>query len=171
MFQIKRHFFIGGDLIPSKDNSKFSFPETFYPDRRMYKNRANVKVLQKESKSCKQQIKLIKEQINRLTISNNQKITFSESFDTVIQFLDSDDCKELCQVSQNTFNEILKITEQLKLKITELEKKISEINEKLSNLYKDYQESSYFLHSILIHEGAALSGHYYAYIFDLENEI
>jgi len=54
--------------------------------------------------------------------------------------------------------------------VTDLSKKQDEINEKIKTAFKEMQHVPYYLHAILVHDGWAESGHYYAFILDRANK-
>jgi ubiquitin carboxyl-terminal hydrolase 25/28 len=43
---------------------------------------------------------------------------------------------------------------------------LAEIDSQIDKAFKEYRNHPYHLHSILIHDGDAESGHYYAFVFD-----
>ncbi|KAK3107716.1 hypothetical protein FSP39_020622 [Pinctada imbricata] len=56
--------------------------------------------------------------------------------------------------------------------VRELQEKISSLEESVNGMYKDdlMQRCPYQLHAVLVHEGQAASGHYWAYIYDTERQ-
>ena len=173
MFQIKRHFFIAGDPAPMKNNSIFKFPEILYPERMLWKNRAQVKSLRKEAKGCKSDIKSIKSKIRSLCYPNSENLRTQDSVNSLINFLGTPVSQEL-QNEEEIFK-LLKSLEHLQSNLEEklqiLQDRQKELELKLSSQYECLQDQRYDLHSILIHEGAAISGHYYAFIKDLDSDI
>ncbi|ESP02356.1 hypothetical protein LOTGIDRAFT_138555 [Lottia gigantea] len=56
--------------------------------------------------------------------------------------------------------------------VRELQENISSLEEKVSGMYSDesMKKFPYHLHAVLVHEGQAASGHYWAYIYDILRE-
>ena len=49
-----------------------------------------------------------------------------------------------------------------------MEKKVKELDEKIRKAYgvPELQKTPYYLHSLIVHDGNATSGHYYPFIYD-----
>mmetsp|Transcript_21701 Transcript_21701/g.20808 ORF Transcript_21701/g.20808 Transcript_21701/m.20808 type:complete len:113 (+) Transcript_21701:1482-1820(+) len=47
-----------------------------------------------------------------------------------------------------------------------MEAQIKELNEQIAIAYKHMNKTPYYLHAIIVHDGNAQSGHYFAFIFD-----
>ncbi|CAL1543448.1 unnamed protein product [Lymnaea stagnalis] len=58
--------------------------------------------------------------------------------------------------------------EEVELDVRELQKNIAGLEEKLDGMYsEDYMKKfPYHLHAVLVHEGQAVSGHYWSFIYD-----
>ena len=173
MFQIKRHYFIQGDHYPSKDNSKFEFPPILYCDRMMWKNRQQIKLLKKECKQHRKELKNIINSIESLKFPNNAELSALDSISVLINLLETPEYKK-----RESVTEIIGLRQNLSFLLNDIENQVKilesrklELEHKLSDFYQGLQQNyRYDLHSILIHEGVASSGHYYAFIKDLDRE-
>jgi hypothetical protein len=47
-----------------------------------------------------------------------------------------------------------------------MEQQISKLNAEIEQTYKHMNHTPYYLHAVIVHDGSAQSGHYYAFIFD-----
>lgn len=55
-------------------------------------------------------------------------------------------------------------------RITNYHNKINDIDTQIEKCYESLRTKPYHLYSILIHEGSADSGHYYSYIYEIQNK-
>ena len=65
--------------------------------------------------------------------------------------------------SQKTLDDLVEKMERRK---EQVKAQLLEIEQQIDQAFKDYKNYPYYLHSILVHDGDAESGHYYAFIFD-----
>ena len=47
-----------------------------------------------------------------------------------------------------------------------LQQKIDGLERKVKSAFKDYCNSPYYLHAVLVHDGTGEQGHYYSFIHD-----
>ncbi|KAK6173821.1 hypothetical protein SNE40_017212 [Patella caerulea] len=61
---------------------------------------------------------------------------------------------------------------EVEMDVRELQENIASLEEKVSGMYSDetMMKFPYHLHAVLVHEGQAASGHYWAYIYDVIHE-
>jgi ubiquitin carboxyl-terminal hydrolase 25 len=171
MFQIRRHFYIGGDTVPIKNNNMFKFPTQLYPDRVLYKNREQAKAIKKQIKNYKNEIKVIDNNLKVLNHSGNNGALISQSINFIVEFLQTPQSKELLtdEEEKNLAQALITLNQKVAKKIEKNEKKMKKFEKKISELYEEINSTKYNLHSILVHDGVAVSGHYYAFIKDEEN--
>lgn len=67
---------------------------------------------------------------------------------------------------QTTLKTLNQIKEQSMNQSKQLAEKIADIEAKLKQPYICTKERPYYLHAIMIHDGVAENGHYYAYVYD-----
>lgn len=171
MFQIKRHFFVEGDPVPIKNNSLFKFPERISPERVLWKNRNRVKQLRKAAKGYQIELKDLKLRKKTLLWPGNAKFSTLDSAKVLIDFLQTDQGKAIYSKSNVLLGNLAALHEKLEKELKEIDERQLDLESKLSSLYESLQGPEYSLHSILIHEGAAISGHYYAFIKDLDEDL
>lgn len=51
-----------------------------------------------------------------------------------------------------------------------MDRQIAEITQQIEKAYQDMNKHAYHLHSICVHDGSALSGHYFTFIKDRYNK-
>jgi len=63
--------------------------------------------------------------------------------------------------------ETLEIVEQaFKKKQVSIQKQINELESAINLSFSQLQQYPYHLHAIIVHDGTAESGHYYAFVYD-----
>jgi len=178
-FQVQRVNFNKETMKPEKDNSKFLFDETIYSDRFLLENKEKVEQIRHDKKKIEGQIVLINQRIAALQgegegKGNQQKLisaiteisTFLESVANQDEASVSSDLsksigKEWAQVTKHRLEELTaKINQEVELLTA---KKIL-LELELSKLYSSLDKSKYKLFAMIIHQGTAQSGHYYACI-------
>ncbi|CAK67183.1 unnamed protein product (macronuclear) [Paramecium tetraurelia] len=158
LFQIQR---VGYDpergLI--KMNDEFRFEKEIYADRFLLENRQKVIETQQQLNELKiEQAKLLFQMDKYQNLGGISMLTILNTATKYVKEVKPDD-----EIMQQRI-------EQCRLSIQMILQKfqfqLDEINQKIEDLYAIMKKYKYFLQSILIHEGAAESGHYYTYIYN-----
>lgn len=168
IFQLKRHFYIQGEPAPFKNNSVFKFPDFIFPDRFMQENKDQIKSLQKKIRKIKSEINMIKKEKASLLYSPDGKISILESIKVLNSFLISDIGKEIMTEAFETSKKLENMYYEIQNKLEANENRLKKLNKKLEKIYIYFTNQKYCLSSILVHEGVAISGHYFAYIKDYD---
>jgi ubiquitin carboxyl-terminal hydrolase 25/28 len=188
LFQIQR---VKYDRVASstvKINSKFSFPLEIYPDRFLKANRELSLELRNEMLALKAKARFIEAQIEKFSNYKESGISLEIVIENTLNFLqkqgnptgmDLDGCytpdSQLLEgVNFYQSPEVLKgFKEKVMKKVKSLNGELEEIYLKIENLYdvKVLKQQSYRLHSLLVHDGYAGSGHYYTFVYDFENNV
>lgn len=168
IFQLKRHFFIEGDPTPLKSNACFKFPDVIYPDRFMLQYKDQIKELKKSAKILHLEINELKKKKSTLQYDLDGKISILDALKVVKNFLTSDSGKEVSSDSVSLNEKLEILSNELQRKILDIDNKTQELSQQLDDIYLNFKNHKYCLNSILIHEGAAISGHYYAFIKDFD---
>ncbi|OMJ69836.1 hypothetical protein SteCoe_32332 [Stentor coeruleus] len=168
IFQLKRHSYIQGEPVPLKNNSVFKFPDFIFPDRFMQKNKDQIKLLQKKIRKIKSEIKMIKKENAGLLYSPDGKTSILESIQVLNNFLISDIGNEATTKANRLSKNLEGMYYEIENKIEANENRLKRLNRKLEKIYRQFTDQKYCLSSILVHEGVAISGHYFAYIKDYD---
>ncbi|CAD8127523.1 unnamed protein product [Paramecium sonneborni] len=158
LFQIQR---VGYDpergLI--KLNDEFRFDKEIYADRFLLENRQKVIETQQQLNELKIQQGELLQQIEKY--QNYSGISMLTVLGTAAKYVK--EVKPDDEIMQQRIDQC-KLSIQLILQRLQLQ--LDQINQKIEDLYAIMKKYKYFLQSILIHEGAAESGHYYTYIYN-----
>jgi len=136
-------------------------------DRYLYKNledtlerRANLKILKNTKKE-------LEERIEYLNNFKGKNIAVTELLSNVIQFLEEQrgENSEFDQL----FNGIKNVSDKVQKEIIESDSLIKSFNNDMDNIFHNMSQYHYRLHAVLVHDGVALIGHYWAYIFDRQS--
>ncbi|CAD8126422.1 unnamed protein product [Paramecium sonneborni] len=158
LFQIQR---VGYDpergLI--KLNDEFRFEKEIYADRFLLENRQKVIETQQQLHELKiQQGELLSQMEKYQNYSGISMLTILSTAAKYVKEAKPDD-----EIMQQRIDQC-RLSIQLILQKFQLQ--LDQINQKIEDLYAIMKKYKYFLQSILIHEGAAESGHYYTYIYN-----
>jgi ubiquitin carboxyl-terminal hydrolase 25 len=187
LFQIQRVRYDPKAKISVKLNTAFTFPRVLHGDRFLLKNKPIYLSLKDKLFSINSEMKSLEDELRHLNSFKDSGIALSIALDQVSRFLDM---QQYSFVSSNklldsriieynpkdiittisTLDSYKKVIDDRK---SLLESKIKELERELEVMYNlpELKEYEYSLHSILIHEGKAEMGHYYAYIYDWEEEV
>lgn len=188
LFQIQRVRYDSNFLKNIKINSPFTFPQILYGDRFLLKNKSIYLKMREKLLRIKSEISRLEKELFSLENFENSGIDIREVLMQVSAFLDTqkysiidskkkridpnilDASESDVESTQNIVdycgNCVEKYSEGLKRQILDLELEL----ERLYNV-PELKAYDYHLHSILVHEGGAESGHYYAYIHDSAQHI
>jgi len=133
-------------------------------DRYLYKNLEKTSNRINQLKSLKNTKKKLEERIEYLANFKGKYINVVELLANTLEFLEEQEPKNF-DVKQ-IVNGIKQISDKVNEELYDSSGSISNIDRDIRKMFNDMQEHHYQLHAILVHDGVALIGHYWAYIFD-----
>jgi ubiquitin carboxyl-terminal hydrolase 25/28 len=165
------------------------FDKVIYVDRFMKENQEKSSAIRAQVRKCKEKIKELEKALEKYKKFGDNKLEIENVLDTTTYFLtnqveamttESDSgvkiyspigigdigygagkLKEVTEV-------ITKYSEVVKKQMAEMNEQLADYKSKVKHSYDEMQTYAYNLHSIIIHSGQADSGHYFAYIYDVE---
>ena len=188
LFQIQR---VRYDLTSGRNikvNTPFTFPLVIYGDRFLLKNKPIYLSVRDRVLSIKSEISRLETELITLENYKDSNIGIVSILSHVSTFLDTQQYSIINPNKSSINPNLLKIPEeritsaqeildtyknQLEAHRNRIKHEMDELEIELEKIYNipELKEYEYALHSILIHEGRAESGHYYAYIFDSEKMV
>ena len=187
LFQIQRVKYDRLTKNSIKINKPFHFPQEIYPDRFLLRNKEESTQIRMSMLELKKKARILERHIEYFT-------NYQESEIPLEKILESVSCFIVRQTTPQGMQEDGKITpdtrildseflESTKAALENYKKQVAEcvhsmqfqldhIYAEISNLYQrpNLQIHKYKLHSLLIHDGYAGSGHYYAFVHDIESD-
>lgn len=167
------------------------FEKVIYVDRFMKENQEKSSAIRAKVRKFKAKIKELENALEKYKKFGASKLEIENVLDTTTHFLtsqteaagaESDLGVKLFSpleigdmgYGQNKIKEvtaiITKYSDVVKKQIAEMKTQLADYNNKVAHSYDGMQSYGYKLHSIIIHSGQADSGHYFAYIYDVEQK-
>ncbi|OMJ85775.1 hypothetical protein SteCoe_12844 [Stentor coeruleus] len=185
LFQIQRVKYDKISQNSIKIHKKFTFPEEIFTDRFLLKNMNLCRELRTQMLILKNQARKIECQLESFTNYHGSEVSVEKMLRSCIKFLERQENASAMNQDEtltcdNALLENIDLTESKQIlnaykkkvrnSIKEMEKQLERIYENIGDLYNrpELRENKYKLHSILVHDGYAGSGHYYAYVHDIE---
>lgn len=170
---------------PEKIHNKIEFPHVIYMDRYLDCNKNDTRQRREEVRKLMEELVVLYARLDKFEMAN--EVCCSLSTDVEMTAIPSTPVKENKDINcisdpaprQVSDNELQVLQECLHRWRTEVEQDVKELQEKISKLeamknsmYSDetLKQYPYQLHAVLVHEGQAAAGHYWAYIYDSMNE-
>jgi ubiquitin carboxyl-terminal hydrolase 25/28 len=190
LFQISRVKFDLKSATSVKDHSAFSFPTVLYPDRYIESKSSLSAGLRAQVYKLKENVSALTARIDEFERYCAGKVAVHEMLQATANFLakqgehpphpvdpecplyDVDSLDDLSQDKIEHYNLASRIVEaaalSAKAKLETMKGQLKQLREQIEAKFDidDLKSCPYYLHSILIHEGQAGSGHYYSYIRD-----
>jgi len=132
-------------------------------DRYLYKNLEETANRISQLKSLKNTKKKLEERVEYLANFKGKNINVVDLLAHTAQFLEE---QEHINFDVNQIVKIKQISEKVHEELLDSSDRISNMDHDIKKTFQDMQEYHYQLHAILVHDGVALIGHYWAYIFD-----
>ena len=198
LVQINRVKFDRATGKPVKLHSKFTYPKVLYPDRFLIQNKGLSTTLRTQELELKRKVKILETHLAQFEQFKDSQMPLEEVLKLTSAFLeDQMSSSDFMQIDDEdleieTFNigkvEIQvpdlpsKLTSAKELldaylrsvtvKVSEMKDQLRTVMEEIDRIYRrpELQQHEYHLHSLLIHDGQAGSGHYYAYSYDEDEE-
>ncbi|OMJ73378.1 hypothetical protein SteCoe_27967 [Stentor coeruleus] len=187
LFQIQRVRYDPKAKQSVKINSPFVFPLQLYGDRFILKNKHIYLKIKDKLFGIKSEIEKLESQLKAIENYQGSGISIIDILDSTNAFMDNQEYSIIASNEESQFDlpkstdsqwlatsEILdyykdvikKQRNQIMNQIIQLEQELEQLHDK-----PELKMYEYKLHTILVHEGRAETGHYYAYIFDIEEKI
>lgn len=187
LFQIQRVKYDLASNNTIKINKAFQFPQEVYPDRFLLQNKEKCTVIRKNMLELKKKARILEKQIEEFTNFQNSEIPLEKVLENVLEFLEmqkkSDQMEEdgivtpeSLMLNSKNMRKTKKVLKNYKKQIGDCLKsmqfQLDFLYNEIKDLYStpDLQKNKYKLHSLLIHDGYAGSGHYYAFVHDIESD-
>uniref|UniRef100_A0A7M4F6X8 Ubiquitin carboxyl-terminal hydrolase 25 n=1 Tax=Crocodylus porosus TaxID=8502 RepID=A0A7M4F6X8_CROPO len=183
-FELSRFEFNQALGRPEKIHNKLEFPSVLYLDRYMHKNREITRIKRDEIKRLKEYLTVLQQRLERTTeqqgpsssdIPSTSPIQRSVIHKPFTQSRIPPDLPMHPAPRHITEEELSVLEGCLHRWRTEVENDTRDLQESISRIHRTielmYSDKSmvqvpYRLHAVLVHEGQANAGHYWAYIYD-----
>jgi len=165
------------------------FDKVIYVDRFMKENQEKSNAIRAQVRKYKSKIKELEKALEKYKRFGETKLEIENVLDATTYFLsnqveamatESDSGVKVYSptgIGDMGYGEgklrevtevITKYSEIVKKQIAEMKEQLAAYKDKVKHSYDEMQTYAYNLHSIIIHSGQADSGHYFAYIYDVE---
>lgn len=187
LFQIQRVVYDPSLKVSVKINSEFKFPDVLYGDRYVLQNKETYLNLRHLVLEIKQKINVLERELKNIQNFKGSGCGIVKVLEVVSRFLDTQQYSVLenkkKQIShlldigddelkdtQFTLEAIKKLFESKEHFLIE---NIERLQVELESIFdkENLKKFEYLLHAILMHQGRAEAGHYFAYIFDIEEKV
>eukprot|EP01022_Parablepharisma_sp_SALTPOND_P023425 TRINITY_DN494_c0_g1_i1.p1 TRINITY_DN494_c0_g1~~TRINITY_DN494_c0_g1_i1.p1 ORF type:complete len:1152 (+),score=161.70 TRINITY_DN494_c0_g1_i1:3596-7051(+) len=189
LLQIQRVAFDKETKSIKKIINPVKFDKMIYVDRFMMKNRKESSIIRAEVREHKKKIKALEAALAQYRTYGAHKLNIQNVLQTAIHFLgaQSEGMVVENELGVKLFsptrigdlghgpdglkqagNMLSAFSETVKAQVEQMEAQLSEYQNKVAHSYDHMENYRYRLHSIIIHAGQADSGHYYAFIYDFE---
>jgi len=198
LVQVNRVKFDRATGRPVKLHSKFTYPKTLYPDRFLMKNKGLSSSLRQRELELKRKVKILETHLAQFEQYKDSAMPLEDVLKLTSAFFEDQLSSDYMQIDEEslvdvtTFNvaKIEPVTANLTArlragkelleayartvaaKVAEMKTQLHAVTEEIDSIYRrsELQRHQYTLHSLLIHDGQAGSGHYYAYSYEAEEE-
>ena len=195
LFQVQRVKYDVETGMGVKVHSKFEFTEELYVDRFMHQNKELSTKLRHRCLELSGKVKTLEAAIDEYENYNGTGASLEITLSNSIAFLEAQlapppEIKEETGITVYATACVLKLEESAKAgiqanieslrsylaevqkQVTEMKEQVSKLQQEIKALYDvpELKNHPYVLHSILVHDGQAGSGHYFAYIFEQDSQ-
>ena len=157
-FQLQRVGYDAQKNAAVKKHSKFEFPKELFMDRYLDTNIDATTKKRKEIQLVKEEQSKLQQELNYYTNYNNSNFSIDALLNEAIDYINQKDLRIPISVIQKQREKVL-------LEIEQKKQKISELQIRIDSMYNDMKSLLYRLHAVLVHDGEAGSGHYWAYLY------
>jgi hypothetical protein len=159
---------------PVKIHSQFKFPTTLYMDRYLEEHRREVTQTRKEVSRLCQEIDGLEGRLKSLTryaspdskLTPEQAVPKEESFKAVVSLLQNGCIEESNSDMEACISLLSRCLKVLVSEREELEDELRSLVGRCDEAYRHMKKNKYSLLAVLVHDGLATGGHYWAYIKD-----
>jgi ubiquitin carboxyl-terminal hydrolase 25/28 len=182
LFQIQRVYFDKASLSSVKKNSVFNIEKVLYPDRFMHHNRVIGSSLRQQAQELKAKVAKLEATLDKYQRFASDNLSLEKVLRNAGTFLaeqhDPTALTELERIESAFSYEQLQETQlilenyadQISHKVSLVQSELASLQAEIKAVFDlaELKQHAYNLHSILVHDGMAGSGHYYAYIYNSE---
>ena len=190
LLQFQRVSFDKESKFIKKITNPVKFDKIIYTDRFMLENKSASSVIRSEVREYKKKIHALEQALTNYRKFGPDQLNLPKVLSTAIHFLQHQNEGMITEseepglklYSPAKIGDLGHGTEAMKLateflseyektvksQIEQMESLLAEYQSKVAHSYDHMRNYKYQLHSIVIHSGQADSGHYFAYIFDFE---
>uniref|UniRef100_A0ABI7Z5N4 ubiquitinyl hydrolase 1 n=1 Tax=Felis catus TaxID=9685 RepID=A0ABI7Z5N4_FELCA len=192
-FELSRFEFNQSLGQPEKIHNKLEFPQIIYMDRYMYKSKELIRSKRECIRKLKEEIKVLQQKLestSKESPSQDVEGTFSSPEDSLPKskamnkpFTSSRSSMEMpAQPAPRTVTEdeinfvktcLQRWRSEIEQDIQDLKNCIASTTQTIEQMYCDplLRQVPYRLHAVLVHEGQANAGHYWAYIYNQPRQV
>uniref|UniRef100_A0A8C6FUU2 Ubiquitin carboxyl-terminal hydrolase 28 n=1 Tax=Moschus moschiferus TaxID=68415 RepID=A0A8C6FUU2_MOSMO len=192
-FELSRFEFNQSLGQPEKIHNKLEFPQIIYMDRYMYRSKELVRSKRECIRKLKEEIKILQQKLestSKESTSQEAEVTFSSSEDSVHK---SEMAEQPLKpprssvempahpaprtVTDEEINFVKTCLQrwrnEIEQDIQDLKNCIASTTQTIEQMYCDplLRQVPYRLHAVLVHEGQANAGHYWAYVYDQPRQV
>lgn len=178
LFQIQRIYFDSATQSNVKKHSFFRIDKVIYPDRFLYANKHLVSMKRSQVHALKVKVADLEATLAKYERFANDSLSIDRVLLHAQHFLSEQIESQKAsgagyhglETSCNILGSFASYTGQM---IEQLKAELKEVNEAIDRVFdqSDIKQNPYNLHSILVHDGMAGSGQYYAFIYDSQTGI
>jgi len=168
---------------PKKINDPFTFEKEIYLDRFMDCNYALYRNIQDKVLTLKQQYQKIQDDLKKFDCFDESNMSIQNIFGKFEKFLNIQRNKTSNndplffgihnqQEANTATNLLFTYRNFVEKRLNDLKNSLKKINNEIEKCYNAFKKNfKYSLLGILMHDGQADSGHYFAYIYDFEKNL
>ncbi|CAD8074360.1 unnamed protein product [Paramecium sonneborni] len=161
-FQIQRVEFHKEFGTFSKINYSFNFEKELFLDRYLLSNQETARKIQTQNQQRKDELNQINKKLEQLNQFNGN-IEIIKTLEPKLQYFNTQTFIEKNHPFYVKFNENSE-------EVVRLQEKKKQIDLNISNSYNQLKKQKYVLQSILMHDGSYYAGHYFAYIYNFDEQ-
>nr|XP_008170569.1 ubiquitin carboxyl-terminal hydrolase 28 isoform X6 [Chrysemys picta bellii] len=178
-FELSRFEFNQSLGQPEKIHNKLEFPQIIYMDRYLYSSKEIIQKKREETRKLRKQIAVLQQKLESVLETESTENTEGAA-STLINPPSQPSCLPAempeCPAPRVVTEEEMSLVRtclqrwrsEIEQDIQDLKDCITRINQSIGQMYGDpvLCQVPYRLHAVLVHEGQANAGHYWAYIYD-----
>ncbi|XP_008170569.2 ubiquitin carboxyl-terminal hydrolase 28 isoform X6 [Chrysemys picta bellii] len=178
-FELSRFEFNQSLGQPEKIHNKLEFPQIIYMDRYLYSSKEIIQKKREETRKLRKQIAVLQQKLESVLETESTENTEGAA-STLINPPSQPSCLPAempeCPAPRVVTEEEMSLVRtclqrwrsEIEQDIQDLKDCITRINQSIGQMYGDpvLRQVPYRLHAVLVHEGQANAGHYWAYIYD-----
>jgi ubiquitin carboxyl-terminal hydrolase 25/28 len=172
LFQIQRVYFDKVSQCSVKKHSPFSIDKVIYPDRFMHDNRQLSSARREQVQALKAKVATLEATLDKYERFANDSLSLDRVLRNAHQFiaeqLSSDPSPFTVAGLSQSCSVLGFYAEHISQSVSDIKAELTSLQAEIKAVFDDLKQHPYHLHSILVHDGMAGSGHYYAYIYDHE---
>uniref|UniRef100_A0A8C2TF66 Ubiquitin carboxyl-terminal hydrolase n=1 Tax=Coturnix japonica TaxID=93934 RepID=A0A8C2TF66_COTJA len=185
-FELSRFEFNQSLGQPEKIHTKLEFPQTIYMDRYLYCSKELIQTKREEMKKLKEKMLILQQKLESVfdgkdgepedeaaLLANSSP---QQQLNTPLQPsgppAEISDCPAPHVASEEEMNLVTTCLQrwrkEIEQDVRDLKESIARISLSIDEMYSDphLQQVPYHLHAVLVHEGQANAGHYWAFVYD-----